>query len=437
MDPLTVGILGIICLLVFLSLGVHIGVALGFVGFLGSSFIVGVDASMWGSVNAMYYKLASFELITVPLFVIMGFLASAGELSTNIFGTLRQWIGNLRGGLGIATVFSCTIFGTICGSSLVTASVFSMVAAPQMRKQGYDKRLAYGICASSGLIGMLIPPSILMVVYGYLSGLSVGKLLVGGITPGLLLTVLYSLTILTLVKLRPELIGSVPLPQATFRQKILDLIKLWPILIVALVIFVGIFGGVFNPTEAAAVATFVILILLFYIKRSQSWGLLWSSIKDTGKTSAMIFLIMGSASIFSQFLVLSGITEKVAEFIIGLGLSRWSFVIFISIIYLVMGCFLDSISMLSITIPLFNPVLPKMGIDPFWYAMVVIMAIEIGMITPPVGLCVYGAKAVAEPDVTLEDVFGGMMPFFWASMIALLIMIAFPQLSLILPALMK
>jgi tripartite ATP-independent transporter DctM subunit len=206
---------------------------------------------------------------------------------------------------------------------------------------------------------------------------------------------------------------------------------------VALVIFVGIFGGVFNPTEAAAVATFVILILLFYIKRSQSWGLLWSSIKDTGKTSAMIFLIMGSASIFSQFLVLSGITEKVAEFIIGLGLSRWSFVIFISIIYLVMGCFLDSISMLSITIPLFNPVLPKMGIDPFWYAMVVIMAIEIGMITPPVGLCVYGAKAVAEPDVTLEDVFGGMMPFFWASMIALLIMIAFPQLSLILPALMK
>lgn len=437
MDPLTVGILGIICLLVFLSLGVHIGVALGFVGFLGSSFIVGVDASMWGSVNARYYKLASFELITVPLFVIMGFLASAGELSTNIFGTLRQWIGNLRGGLGIATVFSCTIFGTICGSSLVTASVFSMVAAPQMRKQGYDKRLAYGICASSGLIGMLIPPSILMVVYGYLSGLSVGKLLVGGITPGLLLTVLYSLTILTLVKLRPELIGSVPLPQATFRQKILDLIKLWPILIVALAIFVGIFGSVFNPTEAAAVATFVILILLFYIKRSQSWGLLWSSIKDTGKTSAMIFLIMGSASIFSQFLVLSGITEKVAEFIIGLGLSRWSFVIFISIIYLVMGCFLDSISMLSITIPLFNPVLPKMGIDPFWYAMVVIMAIEIGMITPPVGLCVYGAKAVAEPDVTLEDVFGGMMPFFWASMIALLIMIAFPQLSLILPALMK
>lgn len=437
MDPLTVGILGIICLLVFLSLGVHIGVALGFVGFLGSSFIVGVDASMWGSVNAMYYKLASFELITVPLFVIMGYLASAGELSTNIFGTLRLWIGNLRGGLGIATVFSCTIFGTICGSSLVTASVFSMVAAPQMRKQGYDKRLAYGICASSGLIGMLIPPSILMVVYGYLSGLSVGKLLVGGITPGLLLTVLYSLTILTLVKLRPELIGSVPLPLASFREKILDLVKLWPILIVALVIFVGIFGGVFNPTEAAAVATFVILILLFYIKRGQSWGLLWSSVKDTGKTSAMIFLIMGSASIFSQFLVLSGITEKVAEFIIDLGLSRWTFVIFIAIIYLVMGCFLDSISMLSITIPLFNPVLPKMGIDPFWYAMVVIMAIEIGMITPPVGLCVYGAKAVAEPDVTLEDVFGGMMPFFWASMAALIIMIAFPQLSLILPALMK
>ena len=437
MDPLTIGILGIICLLVFLALGVHIGVALGFVGFLGSSLIVGLDASMWGSVNAMYYKLASFELITVPLFVLMGYLASAGELSTNIFSTLRQWIGNIRGGLGIATVFSCTIFGTICGSSLVTASVFSMVAAPQMRLQGYDKRLAYGICASSGLIGMLIPPSILMVVYGYLSGVSVGKLLVGGIYPGLLLTLLYSLTILFLVRLRPELIGSVPLPQITLWEKIRNLVKLWPILIVAFVFFVGIFGGIFNPTEAAAVATFVILALLFYLKRGQGGKLLWFSIKDTGRTSAMIFLIMGSASIFSQFLVLSGITESVAEFIISLNLSRLTFVIIILIIYLIMGCFLDSISMLSITIPLFNPVLPKMGIDPFWYAMVVIMAIEIGMITPPVGLCVYGAKAVAEPDVALEDIFAGMMPFFWASLAALVIMVAFPKLSLILPALIK
>jgi len=437
MDPLTIGILGIIGLLIFLALGVHIGVALGFIGFLGSGLIVGIDASMWGSVNAMYYKLASFELITVPLFVLMGYLASAGELSTNIFSTLRQWIGNVRGGLGIATVFSCTIFGTICGSSLVTASVFSMVAAPQMRKQGYDKRLAYGICASSGLIGMLIPPSILMVVYGYLSGVSVGKLLIGGIYPGLLLTLLYSLTILTLVRVRPHLIGNIPLPKASLKEKFRDLLKLWPILIVALVFFIGIFGGVFNPTEAAAVATFVILILLFYIKRRQSWGLLWSSVKDTGRTTAMIFLIMGSASIFSQFMVLSGITERVADFIIGLNLSSLIFVIIILVIYLIMGCFLDSISMLSITIPLFNPVLPKMGIDPFWYAMIVIMAIEIGMITPPVGLCVYGAKAVAEPDVTLEDVFAGMMPFFWASLVALVIMVAFPKLSFILPALIK
>lgn len=437
MDPLTIGIAGIAALLIFLALGVHIGIALGFIGFLGSGLIVGLDASMWGSVNAMYYKLASFELITVPLFVLMGYLASAGELSANIFSTLRQWTGNLRGGLGIATVFSCTIFGTICGSSLVTASVFSMVAAPQMRKQGYDKRLAYGICASSGLIGMLIPPSILMVVYGYLSGVSVGKLLIGGIYPGLLLTLFYSLTILALARVRPYLIGNIPFPKASLKEKVRDLGKLWPILIVALIFFVGIFGGIFNPTEAAAVATFVILVLLFYIKRREGWGLLWSSIKDTGRTTAMIFLIMGSASIFSQFMVLSGITEKVAEAIIGLNLSNLTFVAIILIIYLIMGCFLDSISMLSITIPLFNPVLPKMGIDPFWYAMVVIMAIEIGMITPPVGLCVYGAKAVAEPDVTLEDVFAGMMPFFYASLAALVIMVAFPKLSFILPALIK
>jgi C4-dicarboxylate transporter DctM subunit len=437
MEPISVGIFGIAGLLVLLALGVHIGVALGFMGFLGSALLVGVDAAMWGSVNIFYYKLASFELITVPLFVIMGYLASVGEISTNIFVALNQWLGRVRGGIGIATVFSCTLFGTVCGSSLVTSSVFALVAAPAMRKQGYDKKLAYGICASSGLIGMLIPPSILMVVYGYLSGMSVGKLLIAGITPGLLLTLAYSLTILGLARFRPHLIQPPPQASVRFREKLRFLLTLWPILIVALVTFVGIFGGVFNPTEAAAVGTFVIFLLFVYLKRRQSVRLIWSAIQDSGKTTAMIFLVMGGASIFSQFLVLSGMTERVAAGIVGLGLSKWAFVILVAILYLIMGCFLDSISMLSITIPLFTPILPTLGIDPMWYAMVVIMAIEIGMITPPVGLCVYGAMAVAEKDVKLEEIFSGILPFFYASMLVLIFLIAWPRLATILPSLMR
>lgn len=433
MDAITISILGIIFLAVLLLAGVHIGVSLGVVGFIGTWLLLGFRQALWGSVNMFYDQVASYSLITVPLFIAMGYLASAGKLSSNIFNSLNHWIGRVRGGIGIATVGSCTLFGTICGSSLVTSSVFALTAAPEMRKQGYAKTLSYGICASSGIIGMLIPPSILMVVYGVLSGDSVGKLLVAGITPGLMLTIFYSLTILFLAKFRPHLIQNPEGEKLPLKEKLKELIHLWPVFIVIVVIFGGIFGGVFTPTEAGAIATFIVLVLLIILERKNCIKPIISALSDTARTSAMIYLIFGGSAIFSQFLVLSGLTGRFAEFIISLNLSKFVFMVIISLLYLVLGTLLESISMLSITIPLIYPILGPMGIDPIWYAVVVIVAIHIGMITPPVGLCVYGAKAVAESDVSLEDIFVGVIPFFLVSLLALILLIFLPSLSTFLP----
>jgi C4-dicarboxylate transporter DctM subunit len=433
MDFVAIGVSGIAVLIVMLALGVHIGVALGFVGFVGSWILVGLKPALWGSMNVFYSQVASYALITVPLFIAMGYLATAGNLSTNIFNSLNHWIGGIKGGVGIATVASCTLFGTICGSSIVTSSVFSIIAAPEMRRQGYDKSLAYGICASSGLIGMLIPPSILMVVYAILSQDSVGKLLIAGVTPGLVLALFYALTIYAMATLRPDLVKQQHGQVVSSRQKFQELKGLWPVAVVIVITFGGIFGGVFSPTEAGAITTFVVLVLVIAIEKKRSVPHIVTALKDTARTSAMIFLIFGGAAIFSQFLVLSGIATRTVEMIIALNLSTIGFLCLVAVFYLVLGCFLDSISMLSITIPLLHPILGRMGIDPIYYAVVVIVAIEIGMLTPPVGLCVYAAKAVAEKDVTLEDIFRGSIPFFVVSMIALLIFILVPPLSTFLP----
>ncbi len=437
MDPTVLGILGIVALFILLAVGVHIGVALGLVGIIGSALIVGFEGSVYSSVSSIYHKVASFELITIPLFVLMGYLASGGGISKKTFEALNAWVGRIRGGLGISTVCSCTAFGAVCGSSMVTAAVFARLCAPEMRNHGYDKKIAYGICASAGMIGMLIPPSILMVVYGVLAGESTGKLLIAGITPGLLLTVLFSATILGISWLRPNLIRPVQDDTGVSWSKRFKLLgNIWQVLIVAVIMFGGIFGGVFNPTEAAAVATVALLVLLALTQGGRFWKLFGEACLETGSTTGMIFLVMGSASVFSQFLVLTGITNQVAEYVIGANFSRMAFIWLVVAIYLFLGCLLDSISMLCITVPLFNPILEQLGINPIWYAVVVIMTIEAGLLTPPVGLNVYATYAVAEKDVTLEEIFYGIMPFLAATMVSILILIYWPALSTFLPQLM-
>lgn len=436
MEPLLIGIIGVAVFLILVALGVHIALALAFTGFTGVLLIVGFTEAAWLTVSSFYFVVAKATFIVIPLFIFMGVLAGYGGIGRNVYKVLTMWSGRIRGAAGIATVASCTAFGVVTGSSLVTASVFSKVAAPEMRRLGYDKRLAYGICASAGAIGMLIPPSVLIVIYSILSGVSTGKLLIAGIAPGLGLAVVFSVGILTIGAIKPALVGGGAPEKATWHQRLVSIRFLWPITLVGLIIVGGIFAGVFDPNEAAAFGALVLVIIIIATTGRERWKVVTTSLLESVTISAMIFFILGGAATFSRFLILSGITPKILEFVIDMFPFPLAFIMVMCLIYLVLGCFLDSISMLSITLPLVIPAANALHIDPIHFGIVVILAIETGLITPPVGLNIYGAKGVAEPDVSLEDIFRGSFPFFFMMLVSLVLFIAFPWLSTILPGLM-
>lgn len=439
MEPLTIGIITVVILFLLLALGVHIGVALAAAGFIGIAVITDFRQAIWMTTTAFYHKIASPDLITLPLFILMGYTASGGGISQKLFNSLALWMGGIRGGLGMATIGGCTAFGAVCGSSLVTTAVFSKICAPEMRKHGYDKKLAYAICAAAGSIGMLIPPSVLAIVYGMLSGISIGKVLMAGVMPGILWALIFCLTVSVMGKIRPSWLGKAgKIKVAPLKEKVKSLSAWWPIVVIAVVTFGGIYGGVFSPSEAAAVAAFVLLFIYLGFVRNMTTGQKMKEVgtmfTDTATTSALIFVVIGAATVFSNFIVLTGVSTKLSAFVLGSGLSPMGIVIIFSLLYLILGCFLDSISMLCITIPVFQPIIKAAGIDPIWYATIVIVSVEVGLITPPVGLNLYAAKGVAEADVTLEDVISGIIPFLIAEFVSLFIIFQFPILSTYLPS---
>lgn len=444
MTPLTMGFISIAVLFLFLSMGMQIGVALAAAGFIGLWFTNGFEQMSWMAASGLYHKIASPDLITLPLFILMGYLASGGGISRQLFDSIRMWLGSAKSGIGIASVLGCSAFGTLCGSSLVTTAVFTKICCPEMRRQGYDKKLAYGITAVAGSIGMLIPPSVIAIVYGMLSGESIGKLLMAGVFPGILWAVLFSATIIVTGKLRPSSMRDVGTSRSPMLgEKLRSLIWWWPIVIVSLIMFGGMYGGVFTANEASAIAAFLLLIVFIAVRiaiptmgtRRHAIADLHNIFKDTATTSAMIFLVIGAATIFADYIALTGLSKWVADKVMSWDLSKTGIIAIFMMVYLVLGIFLDSISMLAITIPIFNPIVQAAGIDPMWYATIVIVCIEIGLVTPPVGLNLYAAKGVAEPDVTLEDIIAGVLPFLVAMIFSLGVILLFPDMSTFLPGL--
>jgi C4-dicarboxylate transporter, DctM subunit len=433
MDPFWVGIAGVILLFLLLIIGMHVAIALGFVGILGLTFLVGFRSAMNMLGSGLFHQASQYSLVVIPLFILMGSIASGSGISKNVYKSAQLWFGEFKGGLGISTVGACTAFGAICGSSLVTAAVFARLSAPEMRQLGYEKRFAYGICSSGGIIGMLIPPSVLMVIYGLITEVSIGKLLIAGILPGIILFLFFSIGIWVMGRVKPSLISPIRI-QTNFGERIRSLVHFVPVCISFLIIIGGIFSGGFSPTEAGAVASLVLIIWFLFTRLPL--GKLWFSVKDTMLTTSMVFLILISAALFARFLNLSGISNKLLQYVVGAGYSPLGFIIASLILYFVLGCFLDSISMLSITLPVLFPIANGMGIDPIYYAVLVVMTVELGLITPPVGLNIYAVKGVAEPDVTLEDLFIGAMPFIVMMVIAIVLFILFPRLSTWLPGLM-
>lgn len=442
MDSTIASIITIALVFFFLASGVHVGIALIISGFIGTIMLSGFVPAIKMITSAVYFKISNPVLITLPLFILMGYLASAGGMSQNIYNSLNMWLGRFKSGMGMSTVGACAAFGTLCGSTLVTTAVFTKISAPQMRHHGYDKKLAYSICAASGSIGMLIPPSVLAIVYGMLSGLSIGKVLLAGIAPGVLLTIGFSIAISLIRIVNPSSIKGNKIPPVTWRQRIISLKGFWTVGLVGFTLFVGMYGGVFSPTEAAAVAAFALIIVYLVVSvRSKSYRNILvemtSALRETATTSAMIFLIFGGATVFSNFLVLAGATATISEYFVGSGLPNYAIIIIFMVVILILGCFTDSIANVSITVPVFIPIVDAAGIDPIWFATLNILAVEVGLITPPVGMNIFVAKGVAQSDVSLEDIFSGCIPFFIVMMISLIILFLFPPISTFLPGLMK
>lgn len=435
-EPLWVGIGSVCILFVLLASGVYVGVALGISGLMGMIFILGFEQALSLLYTTFFVYGSNYFFIVVPLFVAMGLFAAGGEISKDSYDTLAKWLGGVRCGLGLATVGACTFFGLLTGSSIVTSLVFGKVSSPEMVRHGYNPKIAYGLVASAGTIGMLIPPSVLAVMYALIAELSVGKLLMGGVGAGIIMALCLCGALILILSIRPSLgPDTKEMIRATWKERLISLLKIWPVIVVATIGIGGIYSGVFTVTEAAGIGAFVLFLLFLITKKfsRESLTQLASCLRETVSMTAMVLLILVCAQVFSRMLVLSGLADLMTDLLITSNLNTIQFVIAATIFYIILGAFLDAFSILAITIPMFAIVIKSLGIDPIWFGVLMIVATQIGCITPPVGITVFAIKSTAPQEVSLGDIFLGSFPFFVALLIAQGILIAFPDIITWLP----
>ncbi len=429
MSPEVIGILGIVVMFVFLALRMYIGIAMALIGFLGLCLIVGVDAGLQILGITPLTEGSSYTLSVIPLFVLMGQFAFVSGISSDIYKTVYAWLGHFRGGLAIATIMACAGFAAVCGSSLATGATMGMVAIPEMDKYNYDPKLSTGCVAAGGTLGILIPPSIGFIIYGILTEESIGKLFIAGFLPGALLAFLFILAIYIQCKLNPE-IGP-PGPGTTLKEKIKSLGGTWGMLLLFMIVMGGIYFGIFTPTEAAGVGAFG-AFLFALLKRKMNLQIFIDSLLQTGRTTAMIFLIIIGANIFSTFLGLARLPMELADFIATLALPKLVILAGIIMVFVVLGCVMDCYAIMILTVPIIFPVIEAMQFDPIWFGVLMVIVLEVGLITPPVGLNVFVLKAAA-PGVPLSTIFRGIWPFLFAAVAAICLITIFPSIATYLP----
>jgi len=420
-------------LLILIALRVPIAIAMAGVGIVGGAFINGWSSLAFVLGSQPFATVFPYTLSVIPLFVMMGVFAAHAGLSRSLYQAIYSLIGHWRGGLALATIGACALFGAICGSSLATAATMARVAVPEMRRHGYDDRLSAGTLAAGGTLGILIPPSIIMVIYALLTEQSIGRLFLAGFLPGLVATICYMVAAYLVARYRP---GAGPAgARVPWRQRLATLRGVALVLLLFVVVMGGMYTGVFSPTEGAAVGSFG-AFLLTWLSRRLTWRVFIDSLKETASTTAMIFMIFIGTSILQYFIETSTLPALLNDAIVQSGMSRYMVLIVILMIYIILGCFLDSLSMLLITLPLFFPLAKSLGFDPIWFGILVVCVIEIGLITPPVGMNLFVIAAVV-PNMPLRTVMVGVVPFVAADIVRLAILVAFPWISLWLPSLMK
>lgn len=429
MELTTIAVIALLVLFFFLFLGMPIGFGMLLIAFCGTVYVVGSSGGLSILRTFPYQYAASYNLVVIPLFVLMAEVAYHAGVSWDLYFGANKILGGTRGSLAMATVCGCAGFAAVSGSSFATAATMGSVALPEMRKFHYDKRLATGCVAAGGSIGILIPPSVILVIYAVMTEQSIGKLFMAGFFPGLLETSLYIATIYIIVRLRPG--WAPPSEKVPWREKVHGLKAAWIPLVLFTTVIGGIYVGVFTPTEAAAIGALGSFVVLF-ARRKGSRQSVRESLLSAGRTTGMIFMILIGAMTLNFFLGITRMPMALADFIGGLSVPPIFVIVAILFIYLLLGCIMDPMAMILLTVPIFFPMVMKLGFDPIWFGILIVRAVEMGLITPPIGINVFVIKGVAR-DTSLSEVFIGIIPFLAADIVCVTLLIVFPQISLFLP----
>ena len=429
MTPTTIGIIGLAFLFIFLILRMPVAIAMLVVGFIGTWVMNGTTPALTSLSGEAFEIVSFFELSVVPLFVLMGNLAGVSGMSKDLYEAAYKWFGHFRGGLASATIVGCAGFAAMSGSSIAAAVTMGRVALPEMKRFNYGDSLATGAVAAGGTLGILIPPSTGMIIYAILTEQSIGKLFIAGVIPGLLLTSLFLVAIYIVTTLKPEL-GPAG-QKATLSEKIGSLKNAGTIIFIVAITIGGIYFGWFTPVEAAGVGAFLTLTVAL-LRKNLSWENTKFVVFQTLRTTATVFMILIGAHVFIPFMALTEIPADLVSFLTSLNVGDLGVLIIILVTYVVLGTFLEGLAMLVLTLPIVYPLIMELGLSPIWFGVVVVIVLEMGLISPPVGVNVFVVRGIA-PDVPMNTIFRGIWPFWFAMGLCLAILVALPELALFLP----
>src|SRR5688572_25092519 len=425
-----VAIVGFVALFALMLLRVPVGMAMGLVGVGGFAWLAGSTPALKIVGHTTMRTVTDWNFAVIPLFLLMGSFATTSGMSRELFRAANAFLGHLRGGLGIATIAACGGFAAICGSSVATAATFSRVAYPEMRRYGYPESFATGVIAAGGTLGIMIPPSTVLAVYGIITEQDIGKLFIAGVIPGIIAVLMYMATITVIGRVRP---GFLPAgKRAPWSERLVSLRDVWATSLLFLFVIGGIYGGLFTPTEAAGMGAAGAFIIGVARRRLGGKEIVQSLLEAT-RTTAAVFTVLIGALLFGYFLTITQVPQKVTEFMVGLGIGRYGVLALIMVMYLVLGTLMDALAMIILTVPIVFPVIKALGFDPIWFGILIVMVAELGLIHPPVGMNIFVIKSVIE-DVKISTIFYGVLPFILTDLLRLAILIIFPILALWLPS---
>jgi C4-dicarboxylate transporter DctM subunit len=411
-------------------LRVPIGMAMGLVGVTGFGYIVGGVPALKMVGQTSMRTVTDYTFGVIPMFLLMGAFVSNSGMSRELFRAANGFLGHLRGGLGIATIAACGGFAAISGSSVATAATFSTVAYPEMRRYGYPQSFATGVIAAGGTLGAMLPPSTVLAVYGIITEQDIGKLFIAGVLPGILAAAMYIGTVTIIGFVKPDFLPRAP--RFSWKERLEGLRNIWATLLLFVFVIGGLYGGLFTPTEAGGMGAggaFLIGVLRGRLDRTE----IRRSLLQATRTAAAVFTVLIGALLFGYFLTVTQTPQKVTEFLTGLGVGRYGVLALIMLMYLVLGCLMDSLAMVILTVPIIFPVITHLGFNPIWFGIIIVMTVELGLIHPPVGMIVFVIKSVVQ-DVKFTTIFKGVLPFIITDLIRLVILIAFPMIALWLPS---